>query len=584
MMWKQLLSKIPRKSSKSDTSSGSIRGHGGNDGVPSGDGNQIQRTGSGSVLPSRATTTKRTASAIFPSSVVTSIEPLLTFRDVPAAEKQNLFLSKLNLCNAIFDFSDPNKNSSEKEMKRQALLDLIDYVDAGTSKFIEPVISASCKMFAANLFRAFPPNSRTSTSGGETEEEEPMFDPAWPHLQLVYDLLLKFIESSSFDAKIGKKYVDHFFIVKLLDLFDSEDPRERDCLKTILHRIYGKFMVHRPFIRKAVSNVFYRFVFETEKHNGIAELLEVFGSVISGFALPLKEEHKIFLVKALLPLHKPKTLGVYLQQLTCCVAQFVEKEPKLINLVIKGLLKYWPITSSQKEVMFLSELEEVLEATNTVESLDCVVPLFQRIALCVTNSHFQGEKRDLLAIRRWFSSNQYSAAGISWYLWVFVFIFLLLNVNGWHTYFWISFIPLILLLAIGTKLEHVITQLAHEVAERALFLWNNDHVINLVSQNRQAIMPLILPALERNIQCHWNQAVLNLTQNVKKMLSEMDPELFTACERQHNQDEEKRKVTEETRRMIWERLETIASFQSVTGNTPVLVRPTITPSIAAVLS
>ncbi|XVF30654.1 hypothetical protein REPUB_Repub16aG0077000 [Reevesia pubescens] len=56
--------------------------------------------------------------------------------------------------------------------------------------------------------------------------------------------------------------------------------------------------------------------------------------------------------------------------------------------------------------------------------------------------------------------------GISWYLWVFVVIFLLLNVNGWHTYFWIAFIPFILLLAVGTKLEHVIAQLAHEVAEK----------------------------------------------------------------------------------------------------------------------
>nr|CAB3465221.1 unnamed protein product [Digitaria exilis] len=56
--------------------------------------------------------------------------------------------------------------------------------------------------------------------------------------------------------------------------------------------------------------------------------------------------------------------------------------------------------------------------------------------------------------------------GISWYLWVFVVIFLLLNVNGWHTYFWIAFLPLLLLLAIGTKLEHVIAQLAHDVAEK----------------------------------------------------------------------------------------------------------------------
>ncbi|XP_042015093.1 MLO-like protein 1 [Salvia splendens] len=56
--------------------------------------------------------------------------------------------------------------------------------------------------------------------------------------------------------------------------------------------------------------------------------------------------------------------------------------------------------------------------------------------------------------------------GISWYLWVFVIVFLLLNVNGWHTYFWIAFVPFFLLLAVGTKLEHVISELAHEVAEK----------------------------------------------------------------------------------------------------------------------
>ncbi|KAF9663120.1 hypothetical protein SADUNF_Sadunf17G0005400 [Salix dunnii] len=56
--------------------------------------------------------------------------------------------------------------------------------------------------------------------------------------------------------------------------------------------------------------------------------------------------------------------------------------------------------------------------------------------------------------------------GISWYLWLFVVIFLFLNISGWHAYFWIAFIPFILLLAVGTKLEHVIIQLAHEVAEK----------------------------------------------------------------------------------------------------------------------
>ncbi|KAJ6426312.1 hypothetical protein OIU84_022011 [Salix udensis] len=56
---------------------------------------------------------------------------------------------------------------------------------------------------------------------------------------------------------------------------------------------------------------------------------------------------------------------------------------------------------------------------------------------------------------------------ISWYLWLFIVIFLLLNVEGWHTFFWLSFLPVILLLLVGAKLEHIITSLGHRVAEKS---------------------------------------------------------------------------------------------------------------------
>ncbi|XP_021282490.1 MLO-like protein 1 [Herrania umbratica] len=81
---------------------------------------------------------------------------------------------------------------------------------------------------------------------------------------------------------------------------------------------------------------------------------------------------------------------------------------------------------------------------------------------CSGNPKFNFHKYMIRALEDDFKQ----VVGISWYLWVFVVIFLLLNVNGWHTYFWIAFIPFILLLAVGTKLEHVIIQLAHEVAEK----------------------------------------------------------------------------------------------------------------------
>lgn len=53
-------------------------------------------------------------------------------------------------------------------------------------------------------------------------------------------------------------YIEVFPPLQLLELFDSEDPRERDFLKTVLHRIYGKFLGLRAFIRKQINNIFLR--------------------------------------------------------------------------------------------------------------------------------------------------------------------------------------------------------------------------------------------------------------------------------------------------------------------------------------
>lgn len=56
---------------------------------------------------------------------------------------------------------------------------------------------------------------------------------------MVYEFFLRFIVSSEVNAKVAKKFADQPFCFQLIELFDSEDPRERDYLKTILHRIYG---------------------------------------------------------------------------------------------------------------------------------------------------------------------------------------------------------------------------------------------------------------------------------------------------------------------------------------------------------
>ncbi|KAI5341334.1 serine/threonine protein phosphatase 2A 57 kDa regulatory subunit B' theta isoform-like [Prunus avium] len=507
-MIKQILNRLPRKPSKSAENR-----EGGSSNSSS---NASTSSRSGSLASSRYVNSGTSSlsgpnstpnfgvnvnSKLNGNSLASPYEALPSFKDVPNAEKQNLFIKKLNLCCVIFDFSDPTKNLKEKDIKRQTLVELVDYIASANGKFSETVMQEIVKMVCVNLFRTLtsPPLENKALEAFDLEEEEPSMDPAWPHLQVVYEFFLRFVASPETDAKLAKRYIDHSFVLRLLGLFDSEDHRERDYLKTVLHRIYGKFMVHRPFIRKAINNIFYHFIFETEKHNGIAELLEILGSIINGFALPLKEEHKLFLVRVLIPLHKPKCIPLYHQQLSYCITQFVEKDCKLADTIIRGLLKYWPITNSSKEVMFLGELEEVLEATQPAEFQRCMVPLFRQIGRCLSSSHFQ-------------------------------------------------------------------------VAERALFLWNNDHIANLIKQNRSVLLPIIFPSLEKNARNHWNQAVQSLTLNVRKIFSDIDPELFEECLLKFQEDEVQEKELNLRREITWKRLEEIAA-KKATSNEAVLVSP-----------
>lgn len=101
--------------------------------------------------------------------------------------------------------------------------------------------------------------------------------------------------------------------------------------------------------------------------------------------------------------------------------------------------------------------------------------------------------------------------------------------------------------------------------------------MSLIAPNRDVILPIVFPALESNIKNHWNQAVLNVTLNVRKIFSEMDEELFSSCQKKYKEEEEQRATTEDKRRTIWIQLESAASLQPMSGNTPVLVGSAAAP-------
>lgn len=429
---------------------------------------------------------------------INELKNLPLLKDTAVQKRELLFKQKLDLCSVVFDFdileSEENHIDQDrpgKELKRETLMELVEWVNTsnGQKLFTETTMCNVVEMIKVNIFRSLPPR----TNDFDPEEDEPVLEPAWSHLQVVYEFLLRFVVSSEVHARTCKKYIDQNFCVKIIELFDSEDPRERDYLKTILHRIYGKFMSHRSFIRRSIQHVFYHFVFETERHNGIGELLEILGSIVNGFALPIKKEHVNFLRRALMPLHKPKCVGLYQQQLTYCVTQYVEKDAETSVEVVKGIIKYWPWSSSTKQVLFINELEEVLELTNTEQIEKLSVPLFGCISRCLSSDHFQ-------------------------------------------------------------------------VAERALFLWNNEHLYTVgcfCKEYSTLVLPTLYGPLYRNSQSHWNNTVESLSQNVLKTYMDYDMSFFDKIHAEYLIKIQSQRRDEAERERKWDMLDKLVNKSNI---------------------
>ncbi|CAH0021002.1 unnamed protein product [Clonostachys rhizophaga] len=446
------------------------------------------------AIPEGLRTPKRQHSSRFDISAHRELEKLPGFHEVPPNRRQELFMQKIDQCNVIFDFNDASGDMKSKEIKRLALHELLDYVANNRQVITEPMYPRVVDMFAKNLFRPIPPPMNPQGEAFDPEEDEPVLEVAWPHIQVVYEFFLRFIESQDFNTNMAKAYIDHSFVLQLLELFDSEDPRERDFLKTTLHRIYGKFLNLRSFIRRSINNVFFQFTYETERFNGIAELLEILGSIINGFALPLKEEHKIFLTRVLLPLHKPKSLSMYHPQLAYCIVQFLEKDASLTEDVVLGLLRYWPKVNSTKEVMFLNEVEDIFEVMDPAEFAKVQEPLFHQLAKSVASPHFQ-------------------------------------------------------------------------VAERALYFWNNEYFCNLVSDNVEIILPIMFAPLYENSKGHWNRTIHGMVYNAMKLFMEINPQLFDDCSHDYTEQQNSAAEREAIRERKWAALAEKADIQRESNGT-----------------
>ncbi|KAG9344647.1 hypothetical protein JZ751_010332 [Albula glossodonta] len=221
-------------------------------------------------------------------------------------------------------------------------------------------------------------------------------------------------------------------------------------------------------------------------------------------------------------------------QLAYCVVQFLEKDSTLTEPVIRGLLKFWPKTCSQKEVMFLGEIEEILDVIEPTQFKKIQEPLFKQISKCVANPHFQ------------FHTGRVS---------------------------------------VSSQLVNHCAALCTQVAERALYFWNNEYILSLIEENIDKILPVMFGSLYRISKEHWNpiadfsemgptamslcaqlltphlpcpfctRTIVALVYNVLKTLMEMNSTLFDELTASYKAERQREKKKEQEREELWKKLD-----------------------------
>lgn len=83
--------------------------------------------------------------------------------------------------------------------------------------------------------------------------------------------------------------------------------------------------------------------------------------------------------------------------------------------------------------------------------------------------------------------------------------------------------------------------------------------MKMISVAMEEVFPVVVEGMEKNLKWHWSKSVRQLTENVKLMLEEMDPILYSKCLQEIELRGSKAHQAEIKRKQNWDRIEMAAA-------------------------
>lgn len=139
-----------------------------------------------------------------------------------------------------------------------------------------------------------------------------------------------------------------------------------------------------------------------------------------------------------------------------------------------------------------------------------------------------------------------------------------------------------------------------QVAERALYFWNNEYFCNLVSDNVEVILPIMFAPLYENSKGHWNRLVRTpalvpnaglmdmdrtihgMVYNAMKLFMEINPQLFDDCSHEYTEHQNNAESRLQAREAKWKALADLAAQRGSANGAASRTRFAAEPGLSAI--
>jgi len=326
-------------------------------------------------------------------------------------DRHKLVMKKIHLCKYVCDFNQvPSemvtldaKEKARIENKQALLVELSQYFETSQwhkhmdtkelSKFIESLL----KMVSHNLFRVLPDPLlkevvKTDTSGKDAKISITKELPSWRHLGEIYKILEAVLsrlakEGSGAEKDVVISQLANFNVVSnVVYLLNTEETREEEAVMKLIHILYHEYPRTRLFVLGQLSNVCYSYLYidnrvdfqvgktlreknknQTEQNKslavGVKTVLTIFRDCLDSAEEDEMDGWVELLCQVIIPLHKAPVdeFTLFDDALSKISVTFCEKYFLSFIYIFNGLLRYWPVTSSKKEQLFLRRVGPILD-------------------------------------------------------------------------------------------------------------------------------------------------------------------------------------------------------------------------------